>query len=63
MRVTLHFDLDEEVTPDLFAGKVASACSEGALRPGESVFADEGTLRYTINEMLLLDDPLLSGLL
>lgn len=35
--VTLTFLLDEEVTPDLFAGKVAMACSSGCLRPGEGI--------------------------
>lgn len=37
MQVTLTFNLLEEVTPDLFAGKVALACCRGALRGGEGI--------------------------
>jgi hypothetical protein len=36
-RVTLTFLLDEEVTPRLFAVKIARACGGGTLRPGEAV--------------------------
>jgi hypothetical protein len=39
-RVTLHFDLDEDVTPEFFAQRVAQACSTGALRPGERIVLD-----------------------
>jgi hypothetical protein len=35
--VSLTFLLDEEVTPALFAQKIARACKEGALRPGEGI--------------------------
>jgi hypothetical protein len=42
-RVTLTFLLDEEVTPVLFARKVAAACSSGALRPGEGIVLSDGT--------------------
>lgn len=35
--VTLTFLLDEEVTPQLFAVKVARACGGGTLRPGEAI--------------------------
>jgi hypothetical protein len=36
--VTLTFHLGEEVTPDLFAEKIAYACARGgAIRPGEKV--------------------------
>lgn len=35
--VTLTFVLDEDVTPDYLALRVAQACSRGALRPGESI--------------------------
>lgn len=43
MIVALSFDLDEEVTPDLFASKVALACAKGgALRPGEAVVLGTG---------------------
>jgi hypothetical protein len=38
MKVLLVFDLNEEVTPELFCEKIARACSKGgAIRPGESV--------------------------
>lgn len=36
-RVTLTFLLDEKVTPQLFAQKIALACAGGALRPGEGI--------------------------
>ena len=35
--VTLTFFLDEEVTPRLFAEKIARACGGSALRPGEGI--------------------------
>lgn len=62
MRVTLHFDLAEDVTPTLFAGKVAQACSSGALRPGESVSTEDGNIVYTITDVSLLDEPALKFL-
>lgn len=38
MKVTLTFVLEEDVTPDLFAQRVALACARGyALRPGEAI--------------------------
>jgi hypothetical protein len=40
--VALEFRLDEQVTPGIFAERVAEACaSYGALRPGEAVLAPE----------------------
>ncbi len=43
MKVTLTFELDEVVTPHLFARKVADACARnGAIRPGEIVRAQNG---------------------
>ena len=51
MIVKLLFNLDEDVTPDLFAGKVAKACALGALRPGESVQAEGGAVVYTVQEV------------
>jgi hypothetical protein len=42
-RVTVTFLLDEEVTPDLFAERVALACAkEYAIRPGEGVELSDG---------------------
>jgi hypothetical protein len=35
--VTLTFLLDEEVTPQIFAQKIALACGGGTLRPGEGI--------------------------
>lgn len=49
MRVTLHFDLDEDVNPAIFAAKVGLACSSGALRPGESVSTEDG-VRFVVQE-------------
>lgn len=48
--VTLIFLLDEEVTPQLFARKVALACSNGALRPGEAVMVKDTKIAYVIGE-------------
>lgn len=39
--VTTVFLLDEEVAPQLFAQKVALACSRGALHPGDSPESDD----------------------
>lgn len=65
-RVTLHFDLAEDVTPELFAGKIASACASGALRPGESVTVEvddgDGSVTYTVTEDRLIDEPAFDGL-
>src|SRR5438477_213337 len=57
MRVILEFWLDEDVTPAIFASKVAQACSSGALRPGESVVEPFSGTRYIISEKMLLDEP------
>lgn len=47
-RILLEFILDEDVTPDFFAQRVALACSNnGALRIGEGVRAVEGSVVYT----------------
>ncbi len=48
--VTLVFLLDEKVTPLLFAQKVALACSNGALRPGEAVMAKGAKVACVIGE-------------
>ena len=48
--VTLVFLLDEEVTPLLFAQKVALACSSGALRPGEAVTAEGSKVAFVIGK-------------
>ena len=48
--VTLVFLLDEEVTPLLFAQRVALACSSGALRPGEAVMAKGAKVACVIGE-------------
>lgn len=46
MIVTIDFRVDEEVTPRIFAEKVALACARnGAIREGESVSA--GGVEYT----------------
>jgi hypothetical protein len=42
--VEVIFELDEDVTPEIFASKVAFAVSTGCLRPGEKVWVhgDDG---------------------
>lgn len=51
MRVMLQFDLDEDVTPGIFAARVATACAErGALRPGEKVSTYDLMATYTVAE-------------
>ena len=57
-RVTLVFELDEEVSPPSFVRKVAMACSSGTLRPGESVSTEDGEVKFTIEDKPLLDDPM-----
>lgn len=52
-RVTLTFLLAEEVTPRLFAQKVAMACSQGALRPGEGVLVPRTGLVYIVADKSL----------
>jgi hypothetical protein len=54
-RVTLTFLLDEEVTPVLFAQKIALACAGGALRPGE------GLLMPTSEATCIIVDETLSA--
>lgn len=46
--VTLTFELDEDVTDDIFASKVALACAHGALRMGEAVYAVGSSKVYRI---------------
>ena len=46
--VTLQFYTIEEVTPEIFARKIAVACARnGALYKGERVAADDVVLEYT----------------
>lgn len=48
MIVRLDFDLAEDVTPRLFAARVAQACVlNGAIRPGESITSEAYTEHYT----------------
>ena len=48
--IALIFLLDEEVTPLLFAQKIALACSSGALRPGEAVMPEGARVACVIGE-------------
>lgn len=50
--VVLTFELAEEVTPSLFARRVAQACFDyGALRPGEHVLAeDRQKVRWSLQD-------------
>lgn len=49
--VVIQFYVDEEVTPELFAKKVAMACARGgALRVGERVSAGDYLYEYVRDE-------------
>ncbi len=57
-QVSLVFILDEEVTPEIFAGKVALACgSGGALRLGESVSVANTRTVFTVGKRGADDVP------
>ena len=49
--VTLVFLLDEEVRPQLFAQKIALACSHGALQPGEAVMPQGAEVDIVVGPM------------
>jgi len=51
--VTLTFLLDEEVTPQLFAQKIARACAGGALRPGEAVLVEHSKIACVVTDETL----------
>lgn len=59
--VNLTFHLAEDVTPEIFAERVARACArEHALRLGESV--NVGLVRYVVEDVRVPDDdPYLPG--
>lgn len=46
--VTLTFLLDEEVTPQLFAQKIARACAGSALRPGEAILVEHAKIACVV---------------
>lgn len=49
MIVVLNFDLNEDVTPSIFADKVAHACAKfGAMRIGESVYEPLSSRKFKI---------------
>lgn len=50
--VTITFNLDEDVTPELFTGRVAFAVSKGCLRPGESLHEVGGDKLFTVSDTL-----------
>jgi len=50
-QVTLTFLLDEEVTPQLFAQKVALACGGAALRLGEAILVPHAKIACVVSEM------------
>jgi hypothetical protein len=52
-RVTLTFLLDEEVTPKLFAVKIARACGGGTLRPGEAVMVPDTDMACFVTDETL----------
>jgi hypothetical protein len=52
-KVTLTFLLDEEVTPQLFAVKIARACGGGTLRPGEAVMIPDTEIACFVTDETL----------
>ena len=51
--VTLTFLLDEEVTPQLFAQKIALACGGSTLRPGEAILIEHAKIACIITDETL----------
>ena len=51
--VTLTFLLDEEVTPQLFAQKIALACAGSALRPGEAILVEHAKIACVVTDETL----------
>jgi hypothetical protein len=51
--VTLTFLLDEEVSPQLFAQKLALACGGGALRPGEGILVEHAMIACVVTDETL----------
>ena len=51
--VTLTFLLDEEVTPQLFAQKIARACAGSVLRPGEAILVPHAKIACVITDETL----------
>lgn len=51
--VTLTFLLDEEVTPQLFAQKIALACGGSTLRPGEAILVPHAKIACVVSDETL----------
>jgi len=51
--VTLTFLLDEEVTPQLFAQKIALACGGSVLRPGEAILVPHAKIACVVSDETL----------
>jgi len=52
-KVTLVFLLDEEVTPQLFAEKIANACGGRVLQPGEAIMVERAKIACMITDETL----------
>ena len=51
--VTLTFLLDEEVTPQLFAQRIALACGGSVLRPGEAILVEHSKIALVVTDETL----------
>jgi hypothetical protein len=51
--VTVTFLLDEKITPQLFAQKLAAACGGGVLSPGEAIRVDHAKIACVITDETL----------
>jgi hypothetical protein len=51
--IHLVFLLDEEVTPQLFAQKIAHACKGGTLRPGEAICVPGSEIAIVVTDETL----------
>lgn len=64
MKVTLVFDLAEDVTPEIFAARIAQTCADHyAIRPGESVIEPTSGKRWTATGNRLSADEFMAEFL
>ena len=52
--VTLTFLLDEEISPQEFAQKLAIACGGALLRPGEAIRVDHAEIACVVTDEMLV---------
>lgn len=51
--VTLTFLLDEEISPQAFAQKIATACGGSVLAPGEAIHVDHAKIACVVTDETL----------